>query len=147
MKTSEFIYEVEKLGLNADQNVNRVLIMNEEETIAFADAKRMFVMDTDTRFFGKMNPHTKSKLIKLMIDYITTTIEEREQEKRYYLKLITPILIDNDEVFLNVSKAKADYFIRDKEDTRYDKTIFTESELSQMDETGFTRILVEEEEK
>jgi len=67
-----------------------------------------------------------------------------EQEKRYYLKLITPILIDNDEVFLNVSKAKADYFIRDKEDTCYDKTIFTELELSQMDETGFERVEVAE---
>ena len=70
-----------------------------------------------------------------------------EQEKRYRLKLIAPILTDNDEVFLNVSKAKVDYFIRDEEDTRYDKTIFTESELTQMDETGFKRDPVEEEEE
>jgi len=65
-----------------------------------------------------------------------------EQEKRYRLKLNAPILIDSDEVFLNVRKGKNDYFIRDTEDTCFVKTIFTESELSQIDETGFVRVEV-----
>jgi len=67
-----------------------------------------------------------------------------EEEKRYRLKLNAPILNDNDEVFLNVSKTQFDYFIRDEEDTRYDKTIFNESELELIDETGFERVEVVE---
>jgi len=63
------------------------------------------------------------------------------------LKLNAPILIDNDEVFLNFNLDDDDYAIDTEKESVFYKTIFTETELSQMDETGFARILVEEEEK
>ena len=70
-----------------------------------------------------------------------------EQEKRYRLKLIAPILIDNDEVFLNFNSDDGDYAISTEEESVFYKTLFTESELTQMDETGFTRIPVKEEDE
>ena len=70
-----------------------------------------------------------------------------EQEKRYRLKLIAPILISNDEVFLNFNLDDDDYAIDTEKEGVFYKTIFTESELSQMDETGFTRIPVKEEDE
>ena len=67
------------------------------------------------------------------------------KEKRYRLKLDLPIGLSKEpEFYLNEVTEKKEYFLSGESDTRFVKTIFTESELSQIDETGFVRVEVAE---
>jgi len=70
-----------------------------------------------------------------------------EQEKRYRLKLNLPIIDFSEKNYLNIYKDGGEHFLNDKVEGDGYCTSFTETELKDMDETGFARVLVEEEEK
>ena len=62
-----------------------------------------------------------------------------EQKKRYRLKLNAPILGFSEVGYLNKHKDLNRCFLGNKEEPKFYQTVFTETELSQIDETGFVR--------
>ena len=67
---------------------------------------------------------------------------EREEEKRYYLRLATKIDVYEDRRYLNMDIPNEKYTLSENKDDAYYKAIFTESEISQMDITGFVKVEV-----
>ena len=61
------------------------------------------------------------------------------KEKKYRLKLNAPILGFSEVGYLNKHKDLNRCFLGNKEEPKFYQTVFTESELSQIDETGFVR--------
>ena len=84
-------------------------------------------------------------LNRRLTELAKTPLAERDEEKRYYLRFITPTLLKNfiPDGYLNIHRESNELSLSsDRKDTEYFKTIFTESEISQMDITGFEKIEV-----
>lgn len=92
------------------------------------------------------------ELLDLIDEYRQTPLAEREEEKRYWLQKIPVPLLDKEgekkwlwkytgNVPSNMCVFGAD---TTKTDSKLYKTIFTESEISQMDITGFEKVEVSE---
>ena len=65
-----------------------------------------------------------------------------EEEKRYRLRIVANLGFMDDHRFLNLNIERENYFICSARQSEWVKTIFTESEISQMDITGFEKIEV-----
>ena len=68
-----------------------------------------------------------------------------EEEKRYYLRLATKIDVYEDRRYLNMDIPNEKYTLSENKDDAYYKAIFTESEIAEMDITGFEKIEVKDE--
>ena len=71
-----------------------------------------------------------------------TPLAEREEEKRYRLRIVANLGFMNDQRFLNLNIEREDYFICSARQSEWVKTIFTESEIAEMDITGFQKVEV-----
>ena len=78
-----------------------------------------------------------------IVGYLNTPLAEREEEKRYYLRY-KMTLLSGVEVFLNRHKRNGECVLAQHTDKENYQTIFTESEISKMDITGFEKIEVPE---
>ena len=67
-----------------------------------------------------------------------------EEEKRYRLRIVANLGFMDDQRFLNLNIEREDYFICSARQSEWVKTIFTESEIAQMDITGFEKVEVTE---
>ena len=146
MKYSEFKAEVEKLGWCISGNKYEVYVLNH------GGGKLMVINKTDTHALDPshisyviLTHEDKSALLDLSVKLAKTPLAEREEEKRYWLRFTTPTLLKDliPNGYLNIHRESNELSLSsDKKDTEYFKTIFTESEISQMDITGFEKIEV-----
>ena len=86
-------------------------------------------------------------LYRRLSDFAKTPLEEREEERRYWLQRIEPpILGEQDPRYLFYTRVGGYYDIgTTKSEWRNAiKTIFTESEIAEMDIAGFEKVEVEE---
>ena len=67
-----------------------------------------------------------------------------EEEKRYRLRIVANLGFMDDQRFLNLNIEREDYFICSARQSDWVKTIFTESEIAEMDITGFEKVEVNE---
>ncbi len=77
-----------------------------------------------------------------IVGYLNTPLAEREEEKRYWLRKIpVPLLKESDDLWYYepINKLFKPGVDRDRTDNEKYKSIFTESEISQMDITGFEK--------
>ena len=84
-------------------------------------------------------------LYRRLSDFAKTPLEEREEERRYWLQRIEPpILGEQDPRYLFYTRVGGYYDIgtTKAEWCNVIKTIFTESEITEMDITGFEKIEV-----
>ena len=84
-------------------------------------------------------------LYRRLSDFAKTPLEEREEERRYWLQRIEPpILGEQDPRYLFYTRVGGYYDIgtTKSEWRNVIKTIFTESEITEMDITGFEKIEV-----
>ena len=140
MKTKEFIKKVEALGYVVDDYGTNLIIMDSDgHDYATVSKKQRFVMDTDTFDFATyLNVEVAEKIATLVFEYSATPIADREEEKRYRLRLVAPIL--GDPRYLHYGGYSKTFSVAcvlpsNIEDTF--KTIFTASEIAEMDITGF----------
>ena len=66
-----------------------------------------------------------------------------EEEKRYRLRIVANLGFMDDQRFLNLNIEREEYFICSARQSEWVKTIFTESEIAEMDITGFEKEPVE----
>ena len=148
MKTKEFIEKVEALGyevgvgsFETDMNISD----SDGHELAIVSKKHRFAMDTDMfDFVAYVNDDDAEKIATLLFEYSATPPSEREGEKRYYLRLATKIDVYEDRRYLNMDIPNEKYTLSENKDDAYYKAIFTESEIAEMDITGFQKVEVNE---
>lgn len=85
MKTKEFIEKIKKLGCYI--RIGRVTIFIIYCDVVVAIIHREYPYSLDTRSIFKTE--YADELFDLCVEYAKTPIEEREEEKKYYLEKIT----------------------------------------------------------
>lgn len=143
MKYSEFKAEVEKLGWFVSENKYNVHVITPGGgKLMVIDKTDTHVLDPDHIQYVNLTHEYKSALLDLSVKLVKTPLAEREEEKRYYLRLVTKIDVYEDRRYLNMDIPNEKYTLSENKDDAYYKAIFTESEISQMDITGFQKVEV-----
>ena len=144
MKYSEFKVEVEKMGFVVDDSNTPIYVDKNEdgETLMLIGRHKRFLLDPGWSGFNHLNEDQKLKLYDLAYQLTKTPLAEREEEKRYRLRIVANLGFMDDQRFLNLNIEREEYFICSARQSEWVKTIFTESEISQMDITGFEKVEV-----
>ena len=143
MKYSEFKAEVEKMGFSVvDSGVPIYVEKEGGETLLSVGKERRFWLDPGWGGFEALDEGQKLGLYALGYELAKTPPAEREEEKRYWLRLVTPPILKKQVTeYLRKSEYLEYYTTGLSKDTGDEKikTIFTESEIAKMDITGFCR--------
>ena len=147
MKYSEFKTEVEKLGFTHNRRCEEIVVKVDGKTVMGVSTSRKYIVDNEWEKYQELNETTQEQLFDLAYQLAKTPLVEREEEKRYYLRYDVPPLLRA------CSTTKPRYLYRRIYDGYIDtsfsqtndsmfKAIFTESEIAEMDITGFEKIEV-----
>ena len=145
MKYSEFEREVEREGFNVDRKSGTAYVDSTTGTVMSISTDDLFMFDCDWSAFVHLNRDVQEPLFDLAYQLAKTPLAEREEEKRYYLRLVTPPILKKQVTeYLRKSEYLEYYTTGLSKDTGDEKikTIFTESEIAEMDITGFKKIEV-----
>ena len=147
MRYSEFKAEVEKLYWCVTGNKYEVYVLNH------GGGKLMVIDKTDTHMldpnhisYVSLTHEDKSVLLDLSVELAKTPLAEREEEKKYYLRLVTPPILKKQVTEYLRKSEYLEYYTTGLSKNTGDekiKTIFTESEIAEMDITGFEKEPVE----
>ena len=141
MKTKEFMAKVRSLEFEIEMEGCWVVI----RTISGAKQLKINKNYASVVFFrGNYSSEIDRNLLNLVVGYLNTPKEEREEEKRYRLRIVANLGFMNDQRFLNLNIEREDYFICSARQSEWVKTIFTESEIAEIDITGFQKVEVTE---
>src|SRR5699024_1338446 len=133
MKTSEFIKYFEDEGYETmfDAYCDKgVLFMNKNHEVLLHVLKGDRI-DTDYCAFNDLDSSKKQEYYEVVFEYLMTPIEERKEEKKYYLKQIG---IENNHSFLNYDSSICEYSTYDKREFGTCQTQFTQSEIDEVPE-------------
>ena len=146
MKYSEFKREVEKLGLTHSTRCAEIVVKVHGRTVMGVSTNREYIVDSEWDEFQSLHKKIQGELFDLAYQLAKTPIVEREEEKKYHLKLELPIPLEDSSMhWLNQKVGASKYHFGSQENIRDYKTIFTESEVAQMDLTGLKLIEVKDE--
>ena len=146
MKYSEFKNNVKLIGFETKESNRDIYVERIRETVISVSKEFRFGVDTGWTGFSKEQENVLLELYANACELAKTPLTEREEEKRYYLRYDVPPL-------LRAVHVKPRYLYKRRYDGYIDtsfsqtdnstfKAIFTESEISQMDITGFEKIEV-----
>ena len=144
MKTKEFIAKVEALGFLVYDGHCYLEVKDTEykDVVDILKAKR-WVYDCEFDAFESLHEVKQTELMGFVTEYVTTQIKDREEEKRYYLRNVSPLLRGSGRGYLAKNKDTLEYYALSlKCSEEFYQTIFTESEIAEMDATGFEKIEV-----
>ena len=141
MKTKEFMEAIDDLGftIKIDGCWMIITTLNATRLLKINSLNQSVVF-----FRGNYNCQLDRELLTLVTLYINTPSEERDEEKRYWLRIVANLGFMNDQRFLNLNIEREEYFICSARQSEWVKTIFTESEIAGMDITGFQKVEVTE---
>ena len=144
MKYSEFRVEVEGIGLHIGvYELNIAVFDKHGDTVGCIAKDVEMSMDTDFEDFRKLPQEKKIFVFESLYKLAKTPLADREEEKRYYLRNASPLLRGSGRGYLAKNKDTLEYYALSlKCSEEFYQTIFTESEISQMDITGFKKIEV-----
>ena len=144
MKYSEFKAEVEKLGYVVDDSSTPIYVdtIEDGETLMSIGKHKRFWLDPWWSGFIHLNEDQKLKLYDVAYQLAKTPLAEREEEKRYRLRIVANLGFRDAQRFLNLNIEREEYFICSARQSEWVKTIFTESEIAEMDITGFQKVEV-----
>ena len=146
MKYSEFRVEVEGIGLHIGvYELNIAVFDKHGDTVGCIAKDVEMSMDTDFEDFRKLPQEKKIFVFESLYKLAKTPLADREEEKRYYLRNASPLLRGSGRGYLAKNKDTLEYYALSlKCSEEFYQTIFTESEINQMDITGFERVEVTE---
>lgn len=134
MKYSEFEREVEKLGYKVEATNSFVRLKDSDEVmVAEINKKHKYRFDTE------WDMDIKEELFNLIVKLAETTPEDREEEKKYYIKLPKVTRDRNAVYLLKQSSRYTDPIVLDWSSEQFiksgDETYrFTEKEIKEIDE-------------
>ena len=144
MKYSEFKAEVEKMGYEVLILKNYIYVQKNNNTHAKVSRTSLYVIDTHYGWFLPLYESEAFEIYEICRRLTETPLADREEEKRYWLKLKTTLPVSEKFRYLVLYKPEGEYIILNKGEGESHKSIFTESEISQMDITGFEKVEVQE---
>lgn len=121
--------------------ISVIKIWLDNELVAYVDPNRRFVMSVYRKDISAV-------VFDILVDYASTPVEERKEPKRWRLKVNLPAVSEsyyNDEVYLNQNRKSGKTVLSSCAETSNWKTVFTEKDLKDIDETGFKRVPVEDD--
>ena len=148
MKTKEFVEKIEALGYEVKNDCDTLLVKSDGEIICDVSNSEFGILDTDSYVgFKQITVEKRKEILLILADYALTDPAEREEEKRYYLLHDVPPLlraVDAKPKYLYIRRCDGykDTSFSKVDDSEF-KTIFTESEIAEMDITGFEKEPVE----
>ena len=143
MKYSEFNHDWSDMELQYLEG--EIFVYCDGVMIGKVSKEYRYMMSTHYAGFEELPLPVAVKLFADMAMLAQTPLAEREEEKRYYLqKIPVPLLKESDDLWYYepINKLFKPGVDRDRTDNEKYKSIFTESEISQMDITGFEKIEV-----
>ena len=150
MKTKEFINKVEALGFQVHVRGKEIKVC--DDSCGYGVGEPMFVLVSDrveVLVPGKVyiSSLERISLLSFIVEYLDTPPAEREEEKRYRLRYVTPPLLRRkltapEYLCFRRSDGYVDTSLSGEDDPAF-QTIFTESEIAEMDITGFKKEPVE----
>mgnify|MGYP003582614600 FL=1 len=147
MKYSEFETEVEKMGFYIGYSPLYLFVVDRyTERLASISKEFDMWLDTEYQEFPKLPQEQRAALFDLLYVISKTPLAEREEEKKYYLRLVTPPILKKQVTEYLRKSEYLEYYTTGLSKNTGDekiKTIFTESEIAQMDITGFKKEPVE----
>ena len=147
MKYSEFKNNVKLIGFETKESNRDIYVERIRETVISVSKEFRFGVDTGWTGFSKEQENVLLALYAHACELAKTPLAEREEEKRYWLRNIpVPLLKESDDLWYYepINKLFKPGVDRDRTDNEKYKSIFTESEISQMDITGFEKVEVTE---
>ena len=146
MKYSEFKQVVEELGYTFFENKYEVRILDKGACkLIIIDKTDTHVIDPNNVSYITLSHKDKTELLDLACELAKTPLAEREEEKRYYLRLDVPAMSSKQAwsvYYLNKHKEAKMYRLGSDAASISWQTIFTEAEIAEMDITGFEKIEV-----
>ena len=149
MKYSEFKAEVEKMGYIVKNETEAHIYVSDADGLTIARVGKLHAVEMATDF---MRFTTITRLEHKLLIYThcknlaETPLAEREEEKKYYLRLVTPPILKKQVTEYLRKSEYLEYYTTGLSKNTGDekiKTIFTESEIAEMDITGFEKEPVE----
>lgn len=145
MKYSEFKANIEALGYEIKNTISKIYVESTYETVISVDKRTRFSIDVDWTGFSQEPEDVLLAIFNHACELAKTPPTEREEEKRYYLRKIpVPLLKESGNRYF-CKPLSPNYPPRldgDRRKSSRFQNIFTESEISQMDITGFERVEV-----
>ena len=131
MKYSKFIEILENKGYKVD-NFKDVIGIKDEDGYPLCTIEKAMEGRIDVGYskFHRLYPKEKFELFILIGKLLDTPLDEREDEKRYRLRL--PFIESYG--YLNLDKIDGIYELSDEEQVNDYQTIFTESEIAELKE-------------
>ncbi len=126
MKTNEFIKKLNELGYNVKETEHSMIVRKEYTHLA--------VIDKENIYGFKYFYHNDKDLFKLCVDYTSTPIEEREEEKKYYLRKKELEFYEGTDNYLNFQVEEKFFRLLDESETENYKTQFTQKEIDEIKE-------------
>ena len=130
MKTSEFIKFFEDEGYIVYKG-DVIISVDDKSRNELFDISEKNSVATDYIAFDNLPFEIQQKYYKVIFEYLMTPPEEREEEKRYYLKQMG---IDDSQAFLNYDVNYKEYSVQNSRDIYKYKTQFTQSEIDELPE-------------
>ena len=140
MKYSEFNNKYPDLELQYTDVM--LFIYCDGVMIGKVSKKFRYKMSTMYDGFEQLAVGYGANLLMNMTMLAETPLAEREEEKRYRLRIVANLGFMDDQRFLNLNIEREEYFICSARQSEWVKTIFTESEIAEMDITGFEKVEV-----
>lgn len=142
MNYNEFKEKVEDWGKKYDYNTtigygsDYIYMMLDEvdySNIVFhIDELERFVIDLDWEGYKSLSENERKDLFEIVTEFAETKPENREDEKKYYLRL--PIYYDNEWNYLNLDRDARKYLFSSKENIESYQTQFTQKEIEKVRE-------------
>ena len=142
MKYSEFNHDWSDMELQYLEG--EIFIYCDGVIIGKVSKEYRYMMSTHYAGFEELPLPVAVKLFADMAMLSETPLAEREEEKRYRLRIVANLGFMDDQRFLNLNIEREEYFICSARQSEWVKTIFTESEIAEMDITGFQKVEVTE---
>ena len=141
MKTKEFMAKVRSLEFGIIQEGHQLVV----RTPGCSVVARVNIFSQQTEiFYFTFGSADRRELLKIISEYTETPSEDREEEKRYYLRNVSPLLRGSGRGYLAKNKDTLEYYALSlKCSEEFYQTIFTESEIAEMNITGFEKVEVE----
>ena len=132
MKYSKFKREIEAMGLNTTTVNGCVEVLDKYgEMLLYVDMEYDFSISTEYTSFDELDQEIKNKLFNLAVELASTPPKEREDEKRYRLRL--PFVNSAYNCLnLNLMRSSEELTIENEIETVRYKTVFTETEIKEL---------------
>ena len=144
MKTKEFEGKILVAGFSYVNNNHQIIIYTKGGSLVARVNIHSQQIALEEWTYGSSE---RLYLLDIMTAYTLTRPENRgetEEEKRYRLRIVANLGFRDDQRFLNLNIEREEYFICSARQSEWVKTIFTESEIAEMDITGFQKVEVTE---